>query len=100
MIMSSRQKSSYASREKIAPSELTGLFDGIARLMSLALQYGAPAEKVGNLLAGAQIASCGPVSGHDRLSIGRICRILPGGICWSNSLNERNWRIATPQRDV
>lgn len=33
----------------------------IARLMSLALQYGAPLEKVGNLLAGTQFAPCGPV---------------------------------------
>ena len=48
-------------------SELIGLYDVIARLMSLALQYGAPLEKVGNLLAGAKFAPCGPVVGHDRL---------------------------------
>ena len=46
-------------------SELIGLYDVIARLMSLALQYGAPLEKVGDLLADAKFA-CGPVSGHDR----------------------------------
>ena len=55
-------------------SELIGLYDVIARLMSLALQYGAPLEKVGDLLAGAQFAPCGPVSGHDRL---KSCTSLP-----------------------
>jgi ribonucleoside-diphosphate reductase alpha chain len=55
-------------------SELIGLYDVIARLMSLALQYGAPLEKVGDLLAGAQFAPCGPVVGHDRL---KHCSSLP-----------------------
>lgn len=48
-------------------SELIGLYDVVARLMSLALQYGAPLEKVGDLLAGAKFAPCGLISGHDRL---------------------------------
>jgi hypothetical protein len=55
-------------------SELIGLYDVIARLMSLALQYGAPLEKVGDLLAGAKFAPCGPVSGHDRI---KHCTSLP-----------------------
>jgi ribonucleoside-diphosphate reductase alpha chain len=55
-------------------SELIGLYDVIARLMSLALQYGAPLEKVGDLLAGAKFEPCGPVSGHDRL---KQCSSLP-----------------------
>jgi hypothetical protein len=55
-------------------SELIGLYDVIARLMSIALQYGAPLEKVGDLLTGAQFAPCGPVSGHDRL---KHCSSLP-----------------------
>ena len=55
-------------------SELIGLHDVIARLRSLALQYGAPLEKVGDLLTGAQFAPCGPVSGHDRL---KQCSSLP-----------------------
>jgi hypothetical protein len=55
-------------------SELIGLYDVIARLMSLALQYGAPLAKVGDLLAGAQFAPCGPVSGHDHL---KSCTSLP-----------------------
>ena len=42
--------------------------------MSLALQYGAPLEKVGDLLAGAKFAPCGPVVGHDRL---KHCTSLP-----------------------
>jgi ribonucleoside-diphosphate reductase alpha chain len=55
-------------------SELIGLYDVIARLICLALQYGAPLEKIGELLAGAKFAPCGPVSGHDRL---KFCRSLP-----------------------
>jgi hypothetical protein len=55
-------------------SELIGLYDVIARLMSLALQYGAPLEKLGELLAGAKFAPCGRVSGHDRL---KQCSSLP-----------------------
>jgi len=55
-------------------SELLGLYDIIARLMSLALQYGAPLEKVGDLLADAKFEPCGPVSGHDRL---KHCSSLP-----------------------
>jgi hypothetical protein len=55
-------------------SELIGLYDVIARLISLALQYGAPLEKIGDLLAGAKFAPCGPVSGHDRL---KFCSSLP-----------------------
>ncbi len=55
-------------------SELIGLYDVIARLMSLALQYGAPLEKVGDLLTRAQFAPCGPVSGHDRI---KSCTSLP-----------------------
>ena len=55
-------------------SELIGLYDVIGRLMSLSMQYGAPLEKVGDLLAGAKFVPCGPVSGHDRL---KSCTSLP-----------------------
>ena len=55
-------------------SELIGLYNVIARLMSLALQYGAPLKKLGDLLAGAKFAPCGPVSGHDRI---KHCSSLP-----------------------
>ena len=55
-------------------SELIGLYDVMARLMSLALQYGSPLEKVGDLLAGAKFAPCGPVVGHDHL---KSCTSLP-----------------------
>ena len=55
-------------------SELIGLYDVIARLMSLSLQYGAPLEKVGDLLTGVKFEPCGPVSGHDHL---KHCSSLP-----------------------
>ena len=55
-------------------AELIGLYDVIARLMSLALQYSAPLEKVGDLIAGAKFAPCNPVVGHDRL---KYCTSLP-----------------------
>lgn len=55
-------------------SELIGLYDVVARLMSLALQYGAPLEKVGDLLTGIKFEPCGLVVGHDRLT---HCSSLP-----------------------
>jgi hypothetical protein len=48
-------------------SGLIGLNDVIARLLSLALQYGATPEKVENLFAEAQFAPWGPVYGHNPL---------------------------------
>jgi hypothetical protein len=39
--------------------QLTLELNIIASLLSIALQYGAPLEKVGDLLAGAQCAPCG-----------------------------------------
>ena len=48
-------------------SELIGLYDVVARLMSLALRYGAPLEKVGNFLAGSRFEPCSAVVGHDRI---------------------------------
>jgi hypothetical protein len=55
-------------------TELIGLYDVIARLMSLALQYGSPLEKVGDILADAKFAPCGPATGHDR---SKFCSTLP-----------------------
>ena len=49
-------------------SELTGLYDVIARLMSIAL------ENLGELLAGAKFEPCGAVVGPDRL---KHCSSLP-----------------------
>lgn len=54
-------------------SELSRLYNVIARLMSLAVQS-AHLERVGDLFAGAKFAPCGPVSGHDRL---KSCTSLP-----------------------
>ena len=55
-------------------SELIGLYDVIAGLTSVALQYGSPLEKVGDLLTGVKFEPCGLVSGHDRL---KHCTSLP-----------------------
>jgi hypothetical protein len=54
--------------------ETVALYDVIARLMSVPLQYGASLENLGDLLTGAQFSPCGPVSGHDRL---KHCSSLP-----------------------
>ncbi|HSL05955.1 MAG TPA: hypothetical protein VK901_20765 [Nitrospiraceae bacterium] len=48
-------------------SELIGLYDVIARLMGLALQYDPPLEHVGDLFAGAKGEPCGPVFVRDGL---------------------------------
>ena len=55
-------------------SDLIGLYHVIAHLMSLVLQYGAPLEKVVELITGTKFAPCGPVSGHARLN---HCLSLP-----------------------
>lgn len=54
--------------------ELIGDYDVIARLLIVTLQYGAPLEKLGDLLAAVKFEPCGPVSGHDRL---KHCSSLP-----------------------
>ena len=60
----------------------------IARLMSLALQYGAPLEKVDDLLAGLKFARFSPVSGHDRIkhSSSLIVRYLLEEYCGRHEL--------------
>ena len=62
-------------------AELIGLYDAIARLMSLSLQYGAPLEKVGDLFADAKFAPCGPVSGRSHQVVHE-----PPGSHWSASV--------------
>jgi hypothetical protein len=62
-------------------SELIGLYDVIARLMSIALQYGAPLEKVGDLLTEVKFAPCGPCPDTIAWSTVRVCRISLAGIC-------------------
>jgi hypothetical protein len=49
-------------------SELIGLYDVIARLISRLCSTALPL-KVGDLLAGAKFTPCGPVSGHDHLTL-------------------------------
>jgi len=56
-------------------SELIGLYDVLARLMSIALQYGAPLEIVGDLLEGASLSPVARCPGTIASSIVRVCRI-------------------------
>lgn len=55
-------------------AELVGLYDVVARLGSLALQYGAPLDKVGDMLAGTKFEPAGPVTLHPRI---KNCSSLP-----------------------
>ena len=55
-------------------TEVIALYDVIARLSSLALQYGAPLDKVADMLHDTKFAPCGPVTGHARI---KHCRSLP-----------------------
>ncbi len=48
-------------------TEVIGLYDILARLASLALQYGAPLEKLADMLAHTKFEPCGPVSGHHKI---------------------------------
>lgn len=56
-------------------SELIGLYDVIARLMSIALQYAPPLEKLGDLLAGAKFAPAARCLDTIASSSVRVCRI-------------------------
>lgn len=47
--------------------EVVALYDVIARLASLALQYRAPLEKVGDMLQGTKFEPAGPVQGDPRI---------------------------------
>ncbi len=49
-------------------------YDVLGRLASLALQYGAPLEKVGEMLMGAKFEPAGPVQLHARI---KNCTSLP-----------------------
>lgn len=55
-------------------SEVIALYDVIARMLSLALQYGAPLEKAAEMLHQTKFEPAGPVSGHDRI---KHCSSLP-----------------------
>lgn len=55
-------------------SEVIALYDVIARLVSLALQHGAPLEKTAEMIYQTKFEPAGPVSGHDRI---KQCSSLP-----------------------
>ncbi|MDI3467932.1 MAG: Ribonucleotide reductase of class II (coenzyme B12-dependent) [Nitrospira sp.] len=55
-------------------AETVGLYDVLARVASLALQYGAPLEKVGAMLLGSKFEPAGPVTLHPRI---KNCTSLP-----------------------
>ncbi len=55
-------------------SETIALYDVVARLLSLALQYGAPMEKAAEMLYLPKFEPAGPVSGHNRI---KSCSSLP-----------------------
>ncbi len=55
-------------------SETIALYDILARLASLALQYGTPLEKLADMLAHTKFEPCGPVEGHSRI---KFCSSVP-----------------------
>ncbi len=55
-------------------SETIALYDILARLGSLALQYGAPLAKVADMLHQTKFEPCGPVEGHQRI---KFCSSVP-----------------------
>jgi hypothetical protein len=55
-------------------AEIVGLYDVLARLASLALQHGAPLEKVGDMLTGVKFEPAGPATLHPRI---KNCSSLP-----------------------
>ncbi len=55
-------------------SETIALYDILARLASLALQYGAPLAQVADMLHQTKFEPCGPVEGHSRI---KFCSSVP-----------------------
>jgi ribonucleoside-diphosphate reductase alpha chain len=58
-------------------AETVALYDILARLTSLALQYGAPLETVGKMLQGVKVEPAGLVTGHPTI---HFCSSLPDAI--------------------
>jgi hypothetical protein len=56
------------------PDETIALYDVLARMISIALQHGAPLEKIGAMLEGVQCSPSGPVQGDARI---KFCRSVP-----------------------
>lgn len=56
-------------------AETIALYDVLARLTSVALQYGAPLETIGALLRGVKVEPAGLVTGHPTI---HFCSSLPG----------------------
>lgn len=83
-----RPTKSFQSEGPDSSSESITLYDGITRLMSLALQYGASFENVGDLLAGGTFEPCG--SGHLRFMNARHTMelLLGTGEVWAGSVFE------------
>ncbi len=58
-------------------AETIALFDVLARLASVALQYGCPLQTVGSLLSGVKVEPAGLVTGHPTI---HFCSSLPDAI--------------------
>lgn len=58
-------------------AETVALYDVLARLASVALQYGAPLETIGKSLQGVKVEPAGIVTGHPTM---HFCSSLPDAI--------------------
>jgi ribonucleoside-diphosphate reductase alpha chain len=58
-------------------AETIALYDVLARLTSLALQYGCPLQTVGTMLQGVKVEPAGLVTGHPTI---HFCSSLPDAI--------------------
>jgi ribonucleoside-diphosphate reductase alpha chain len=58
-------------------AETVALYDCLARLVSVALQYGAPVQTIGSLLSGVKVEPAGLVTGHPTI---HFCSSLPDAI--------------------
>ncbi len=55
-------------------AELVALYDCLARLASVALQYGAPVQTIGSLLRGVKVEPAGLVTGHPTIPVPHAAR--------------------------
>jgi hypothetical protein len=77
LLITGQRRDGVRVRGHDCTAEVVALYDCLARLASVALQYGAPLETVGKLLQGVKVEPAGLVTGHPTM---HFCSSLPDAI--------------------
>jgi len=77
-------------------AETVALYDVIARLLSLSLQYGFGSRRWAISCLGPNLLHAGPSPDTIASNIAAVCRISLDGICCSSIAIERTWPMVRP----